>query len=228
MAIVKKYKSEVVDIQNPVSDIFIAKFKSDKKFKYKPGQFLHIALDEYDPSQPWPESRCFSMQSNPSMDEIKITFSVKGVYTKRMAKELAQGKMVYLKMPYGDLFSGHFNKDNCVFIAGGTGITPYLSLFTSDSFKEYSHPTLYFGLKDDTYHFYNEELDVAKNNNRDVVIHVLNESTDGRLNIEKIFTAHGPESVYFISGPPEMIKNFKEYLLNSNVPESNVITDDWE
>ena len=75
MAIIKKYKSVVTDIQNPLKDIYVVLFKSmDKPFKYLPGQFLHLALDEYNPSCQWPDSRCFSMQSNENDEVVKITF----------------------------------------------------------------------------------------------------------------------------------------------------------
>src|SRR3989339_1953531 len=124
MAIVKKYKATVVEINNPLPDIFTISFSCDKKFQYNPGQFLHLALDESDGIGQWPESRCFSMQSSPNEKTLKITFAVKGNYTKRIAHELQEGKKVWLKLPYGDLFSQDHSLINCVFIAGGTGITP--------------------------------------------------------------------------------------------------------
>ena len=33
--------------------------------RFRPGQFLHLALDPYDPSGFWPESRVFSIASPP-------------------------------------------------------------------------------------------------------------------------------------------------------------------
>ena len=67
MAIVKKYLAEVVHIENKVEGTYTVEFKSlSGPFKYLSGQFLHLALDEYDPSSGWPESRCFSMQSSPA------------------------------------------------------------------------------------------------------------------------------------------------------------------
>jgi ferredoxin-NADP reductase len=148
MALIKKYHSSVAEIQNPLTDIYTVSFRSmEKPYKYLPGQFLHLALDPYDPSSQWPESRCFSMQTNGLDELIKITYSVKGVFTKRMASELSPGKEVWLKLPYGELFSKPHPRENTVFIAGGTGVTPYLSLFTDSSFREYKNPKLYLGVK---------------------------------------------------------------------------------
>jgi ferredoxin-NADP reductase len=229
MSIVKKYLSEVVSVSNLVDDIFTIEFRSlAGRFRYLPGQFLHLALDEYDPSYGWPESRCFSMQSSPSSETIKITFSVKGAFTHRMVGELSVGENVHLKMPYGDIFQRGHSKESTVFIAGGTGITPYLSLFNDPLFAEYEKPVLYFGIRDQKYNLYNKELDLAKRINPFLEIIIVCQNTDGILNIDDIADKSRKESIYIISGPPAMISAFKITLKGRNVPPENIITDDWE
>lgn len=227
--IVKKYRSEVVSVENPVADIRTVTLRPlEKAYKYNPGQFLHLALDEYDPARPWPESRCFSMQSSPEQETIKITFAAKGKFTARMALELAPGKVIHVKLPYGDLFSAEHEKRGAVFIAGGTGITPFLSLFTSLAFAAYGGPKLYFGVRNPAHHLYAADLEKAKAVNSSFHVKLMNEEKDGRLDIRKIFKENGPSSVYFISGPPVMIKNFKACLAEKGVPAGNIRTDDWE
>lgn len=229
MSIVKKYRAEVADVKNPIKDIYVVSLKSpDKQFKYKPGQFLHLTLDEYDPSMQWPESRCFSMQSSPREGDITITFSVAGKYTRRMATELTTGKNIWLKLPYGELFSRSYSKEKCVFVAGGTGITPYLSLFCDDSFSEYDNPKLYFGLKSKDFNLYNKSLDKAVKVNERLNINLVYENVDGILNKNKIYEENGNDSTYFVSGPPAMIKNFKEFFMENGVAENRIVTDDWE
>ena len=115
MAIVKKYKAEVISFVNHFDNIYTVELASKSgNFKYLPGQFLHFALDEYDPSSNWPESRCFSMQTSPSSHTIKITFSAKGNFTTRMANELCIGKTVDIKLPFGELFQQDHNKESVV------------------------------------------------------------------------------------------------------------------
>jgi len=230
MAIVKKYKSQVNKITNHGEGVFTLELKSlGSSFKFSPGQFLHIALDEeYDGSGQWPESRCFSMQSNPDEEIIKITYAVKGRFTKQMANTLNIGTEVWLKMPYGDLFDQPHDKENTVFIAGGTGITPFLSLFNHVGFSEYYNPVLYLGLRDERYNFYHSELQKAKQLNESLKVHLVYQNTDGILNIETIIRNSHINTSFFISGPPVMIKNFKKYLIANGVSESNVLTDDWE
>jgi ferredoxin-NADP reductase len=151
--LVKKYKTEIVSIQTPITGVYTLELSSEKKFKFAPGAFLHLALDEYDPSGAWPESRCFSIQTSPEEENIKITYAVKGRFTQRMEKELFVGKSVWLKLPFGDLFTQEHSKENAVFVAGGTGITPFLSLFTDKSCAEYLNPSLYLGFRNRDLHF---------------------------------------------------------------------------
>lgn len=233
MSNVKKYKSVVVSIINSITDIYTVEFRSlAGRYKYQPGQFMHLAIEsEYDGSDQWPVSRCFSMQSNPNEQNIRITYAVKGYFTKLMKEYLQEGTEVWLKLPYGDLFQKPHNKVNTVFIAGGTGITPYLSLFTHSSFMDYVNPRIYLGFKSASYFIYDSELhrmQLEGNNTKKPRYVVLMEDTDGRLDISKIFMENGISSTYFISGPVEMVSSFKSYLQNAGLQESQIITDDWE
>src|ERR1700687_230805 len=70
--------------------------------RFRPGQFLHLALDPYDPSGFWPESRVFSIASPPAQrDAIPITYAVHGRVTARMESDLVEGRHVWIQLPYG-------------------------------------------------------------------------------------------------------------------------------
>jgi len=239
----RKYKSKIISIHNPFTGIYTLEFKSlGRPYKYHPGQFLHLALDkDYDGIGQWPDSRCFSMQSNPNEETIRITYAVKGNFTTQMEKNLKVGSEVWLKLPYGDLFTHPHNKTNTAFIAGGTGITPFLSLFTHESFNEYINPKIYLGFRSKAYNIYEDELNrmlairEIRNNlgnscecNSSKFVKSVYEDEEGVLDVEQIFSENGTESNYFISGPPLMIKIFKETLIKQGVSNENVLTDDWE
>lgn len=229
MAIIKKYPSKVVSIQHSIEGVYTLEFESlGKPFNYDAGQFLHLAIDEYDPSTQWPDSRCFSMQSAPNEKYIRITYAVKGQFTKLMQQELKPGKQITLKLPYGDLFSQEHNKKKTVFIAGGTGITPYLSLFTDISFAIYTKPILYAGFRTKDMNLYKTELEIAQKINSELEVQLVYQETDGILDINKILAENGMDASYFISGPPVMIKTFKQTLISNGVSANYVLTDDWQ
>ncbi len=226
--LIKKYKSTIISVHNPIQDIYTLEFASQRgPYKYHPGQFLHLALDtDYDGVDQWPVSRCFSMQSPPGKDTLKISYAVKGNFTKQMEQSLKSGSEVWLKLPYGDLFDTPHNMDKTVFIAGGTGITPFLSLFNHKSFAEYSDPKVYLGFRSEEYNIYQDELDQAVNSS--MKIHTYYEDVDGIIDINTIFNENTTDHHYFISGPPAMIKAFQQTLTEKSVPAGNILTDDWE
>lgn len=234
--IAKKYKSEIVSILNPLEGIYTLEFRSlDRPYKYLPGQFLHLAIDdEYDGTGQWPDSRCFSMQSNPSEKTIRVTYSVKGVFTSVMQRLLKIGSIVWLKLPYGDLFQQLHSKENTVFIAGGTGITPFLSLFTHEDFFNYINPIIYLGFRSKQFNIYQAELDLLKKRYSErglggsITCNTYYQDSDGLIDIKKIVNENGANATYFISGPPSMIKSFKNHLINLDVNQTKILTDDWE
>jgi len=229
LAQVKKYKGEVVSVFNPLDNIYTIEFRSlSGRFKYFPGQFLHLALDEYDPSFGWPDSRCFSMQSSPTHEFIKITFAVKGSFTTRMSRELKKGKIVDIKLPYGELFQQEHSRDNVVFIAGGTGITPFLSAFNDPSFEEYKNPRLYLGVRKQSYNIYEKDLILAQKINSTMKIKIKNQDVDGVLDIDRIINENGIATTYFISGPQMMISSFRSQLMASGLEENLIKSDEWE
>lgn len=232
MAIVRKHRARVRTCRAILPDVYTASFESlDKAFKYRPGQFLHLAIDPYDPSRQWPDSRCFSIQTPPTDDgtrELALSFSVKGKFTSRMAQELVPGSEVWLKMPYGDLFSTDCATDPCVFIAGGTGVTPFLSLFLHSSFRRFEKAALYLGVRSAPYHVFGEELRRAQSQNSTFEVSVVEQDSAGLIPVDDLVDRHGAGAVYFLSGPPAMIRAFREDLVARGVPGDRVKADEWE
>ena len=227
MAIVKRYFSKIISIAHHYENLYTIEFRNETGiFKFNPGQFLHLAIDSgYEGSGQWPESRCFSMQSKPGEETLKITYSVIGSFTRQMETVLKPGLMVWLKLPYGNLFTQPHNKTNTVFIAGGTGITPFLSLFSDQSFNQYINPRIYLGFRSKEYNIYLEEMGRSFNSSK--LLKYFYENTDGVLDINRIYEENGGKSDYFISGPPVMSKTFKEALMGKGIPINQILTDDW-
>lgn len=229
MAIIKKYKAEVISKLNPAPDLFFLEFISHSgTFRFSPGQFLHLALDEYDSSFAWPESRCFSIQTPPQNEFLRITFSVKGSFTQRMANEIKVGQIIDLKMPFGDLFNQNHNKYHTIFISGGTGITPFLSLFNDQLFSEYKNPKLFAGFRYRELNLYSSEIESALQINPNLKIKYVYQNEEGIININDVYKSAKTNASFFISGPLLMINTFRTRLIELGINENRIISDNWE
>lgn len=133
-----------------------------------------------------------------------------------------------LKLHYGELFQHEHSKHNVIFIAGGTGITPFLSAFNDPSFADYNIPKLYLGVGKRNYYIYEKDLALTKEINPVIKIKIKYREVDGILDIDRILNENAIATTYFISGPQVMISYFKSRLIAFGVKESYVKTDEWE
>lgn len=208
--------------------IYVIRLQVPKRVtRFKAGQFLHLTLEEFDPSEGyWPESRVFSIASKPGGDFIEIVYSVKGVYTKKMEAVLKEGMQVWLKLPYGDyIVDQHITEgQHVVFIAGGTGISPFVPYLYQRQEQGPRHPlSIFYGIRDQEHYLYKALLEemapIA-----DVRV------TEGTFDIEGISreVSRIENAVCFVSGPPDMIQAFQQQLGEYGFPPESIIIDAWE
>ncbi|TSA26625.1 FAD-dependent oxidoreductase [bacterium] len=237
MATSKKIKAVICKCKIIDDRVLLLRMKPQKRVpNFNPGQFLHLTLDKYDPCEQWPESRVFSIAISPEtrMEKIEIIISKQGKYTNRIFEEIQLGREIWLKLPYGDFTLNDRLGENNIFIAGGTGISPFLSILKSNVSKD-QKIRLYYGIKNSRYFVdknflldkinsdFNFKLEVFIENSDD------NQYLDGALNIEYIYNQNRtPKSNYFISGPKEMIDTFSNYLLHQRIDEERIIVDSWD
>jgi len=216
---------------------------------FKPGQFLHLALDDYDPSGFWPESRVFSIASAPARrDYLKISYSVKGKYTTRMENELQEGRMVWIKLPYGDFVIQ--DTENVVLLAGGTGITAFTA-FLENLTAEHQHMAyLIYGARNCELLIYRNMIEIQASlisrlktfyfiENQHTLLTKGTQLTSqtqqphiipGRLFLDAIWNRlENPRSAtFYIAGPPAMIQALTGNLLKKGVTTEKIKVDAWE
>lgn len=202
--------------------------------KFHPGQFLHLALDAYSPDRPWPESRVFSIASATSerTRELAVTISVKGAYTQRIFSTLQEGSECWLKLPYGEFL---FPDDRpLALIAGGVGITPYLSLLKHRlEMRSEQQIHLFYGVRSAEYYLFGDLLKhcEAELPNFHKTVYCEDGSLPGNkgiLDIAAIHVAMQEKALFFLSGPPAMLLSCRAKLVRLGVAPENVVIDDWE
>lgn len=228
MANPSKFKAVVNKIISYGDGVYSVDFSLEKGIaKFKPGQFLHLTLDEFDPSSGfWPESRVFSIASVPGVSHVQIIYSVKGAYTKKMSHELSEGKEVWLKLPYGDfIIEKHIqNAEKIFMIAGGTGVSPFIPFLKNYSSEKYSVPiALYYGIRNESFYLYREVIEALKER---IDVRVISGMMDIKTISGEIVSSKGARC--FISGPPVMINSFKQTLLSMAFKPENIVIDEWE
>jgi ferredoxin-NADP reductase len=197
--------------------------------RFKPGQFLHLALDTPEPGGFWPESRVFSIASSPEeRNRLAITYAVKGAFTTRMERELAVGGRAWVKLPYGD-FVVDASRDAVLF-AGGTGVTAFTAFLHSLTPEQASRVLLFYGARTPDLFVYGPLAEACAGEVPLLSCSLVCEETDGRLQVDAAWPAIARlrDPVFYLSGPPSMLDALTTQLRGHEVPIEDVRTDAWE
>lgn len=237
----RKIRATVIEKKQYGTVVALFKLRPEMRYRYRAGQFLQLAMDAYDPSFHWPESRAFSIANAPGNDHLELLVSQKGQFTERMIKELQVGDEVWLKLPFGDFHFDHTAKANAVFIAGGTGISPfipYLEELIGKNVKVDS-VSLYYGIREPelliydqlllelcrTIDWFNLTLYVETG-----TVKLFPDHRSGLLNAREVVAQAKmlANPVYYLSGPRPMMDAFLYELQANDKPRSRIFYDKWE
>ena len=230
MAVVRRIPCRVLAVTDHGEHVFTVELEPSLAVpQFKPGQFLHLALDKPELGGFWPESRVFSIASSPrERDRLSITYAVKGVFTGRMERELAPGGAVWAKLPYGEFVID--SSRDAVLFAGGTGVTAFTAFLQSLEPERGPRVQLFYGARKWDLFVYGPLAEACAREVPSLSCSLVCEETDGRLQVDAawpaIATLHDP--VFYLSGPPEMLDALAAQLRRHEVPIEDVRTDAWE
>jgi ferredoxin-NADP reductase len=196
--------------------------------RFKPGQFMHLALDAYEPGGFWPDSRVFSIASSPrARDRLAITYAVKGPYTERMEVELAQGARVWAKLPYGEFVIDQAR--DAVLFAGGTGVTAFTAFLQSLEAGSSPRVLLFYGARTPELFVYGPLAEACARDVPSLSCSLVSEATAGVLNVDAAWPAIQTllDPAFYLSGPPEMLAALTDQLLERGVDREAVRVDAW-
>jgi ferredoxin-NADP reductase len=197
--------------------------------RFRPGQFLHLALDPCEPDGFWPESRVFSIASSPAeRDRLAITYAVKGVFTTRMETELAAGRTVWVKLPYGEVTVDQTR--DAVLFAGGTGVTAFTAFLGSLPADGAQRVALFYGARTPDLFVYGDFAAARAQEARGLDVHFVCETTSGRLSVSGAWPTieELDDPAVYLSGPPAMLAALTDQLRVRGVAPADICTDAWE
>jgi len=126
--------------------------------RFRPGQFL--TLRAFPPGQSAPVKRCYSLSDAPASDHYRITVkrigppsrrsdAVPGVMSTFLCDEATEGTILDVKAPAGRFCLDPERRTPRVMIAGGVGITPFLSMLASFEERGFDREVqLFYGVPD--------------------------------------------------------------------------------
>ena len=147
--------------------------------EFAPGQFVFIELGGPGAWQRHP----FSVSSSPSSRRLELTIKASGDYTRELFEKLAPGVPAKVAGPFGG-FDYRLGGRDQVWIAGGIGVTPFLSWIRSidDGFDR--DVCFYYSVAHPEDALYIDEIRAASARHPSLRVRLVSADTDGRLKPE--------------------------------------------
>ena len=172
--------------------------------------------------------RMFSLSSAPAESVVTITTHWRGEQAsdyKKALWNLRRGDKARIRGPVGPVYIRDLTTQN-VLIAGGIGITPFHSIIKDAFIKNHDlNATLLFANSDVSTVIFKNELEKLSRKLRHVNIqYIINPAkvTEKDILLANADTSSG---MYFLSGPPKMIRAYKKLLKNMDIPRGRIKSD---
>lgn len=206
---------------------------SEKRPKFISGQYLTVRIPGFEPA----EGKSYSISSTEEEEFVRLTIKEMGGFSKALTTYKV-GDTLTTSAPYGFFYPEHTGDRDLVFIAGGIGITPCMSIietlvkegYPKQVFLFYSNRTIA-----DT--IFKDELSLLQDKfpRLTIVHHLTREEVSlphykrGRITGESV-TASLPtpkESDFFVCGSIDFTKGLWSELRKAGIESAQIYTEGY-
>lgn len=215
------YTVEAVNHPNGTTTEVVMRAKKEPIKRQRAGQFLFVRFAN---EKNLNESHPFTISSAPHEDVLRLTIKASGDFTRALFSELKAGVDAIIEGAYG-MFNYKTGGQKQIWIAGGIGVTPFLS-FIRDMDGNLNHDIdFYFTVRHPEEAVFTSEIEAAAQKNPRFKPHIRFSSTMGSLTIEHIVeNAGGNVSGHhvYLCGPLPMTQAFEQKFLALGTPRENI------
>jgi ferredoxin-NADP reductase len=234
------YESKLLSRVEVAEGTMAFHFEKPSGFRFKAGQFADVTL--IDPAETDAEgnTRTFSIASSPFENELVFTTRMRDTAFKRSLKKVPLSTEVKIGSAAGSFTLHKDRAKPAVFLAGGIGITPFLSILRQAHHDRLPHKLYLFYSnrrpEDTAFLDTLQNLEMTNPNLR--LICTMTEMSksekewkgetvviDQEMLSRHLATLQGP--IYYSAGPPAMVAGMRAMLVSAGVDEDDIRTEDF-
>lgn len=215
------YTVEAVRHPNAVTTEVTMRAKKEPIKHQRAGQFLFV---RFPGDKLLNESHPFTISSAPQEDVLRVTIKASGDFTRYLLDHLRAGMDAMVEGAYG-LFDYKTGGQKQIWVAGGIGLTPFLSFIRDMDGSLARDIDFYYTVRHSEEALFLDEIRAASQKNPRLKPHIRFSATDGPLRVEEILK-HVEGSLsdthVYLCGPLPMIQSFERRFLALGMPKQNI------
>ncbi len=205
--------SSIKDLGNQITEIILA--PENTSLQFSAGQFAFFTF----PSISKKEQHPFTISSHPNKKNLRITVKGLGDYTDNLAQKLEVGQTAKVEGAFGHFTLDHTQKERQIWVAGGIGITPFLSL--AKQIKD-QKVDLFWCVNKAEEAVYSAELEKVSRNNPNLNVHIWASSTQGYIKVDNLNVDDFSKTAFFICGPAALKQSLFKSLKSKGVSMADI------
>ena len=194
---------------------------------FKPGQFAFVEIQ----GKGWSEPHPFTISSAPGEDHLRFTMKVLGDWTRKVREELKPGGEVLVRGPYGRFDALKVSGKKQVWLAGGIGLTPFLSKIRAMKKGDDRQIHFVYASRNKEEAIFLDELKACAAELGNITLYPLF-SDKGEFARVDVAKEKLPEPLgayeYFICGPKPMVDGLMKDLKKEGVRRAKIHTEAFE
>ncbi len=215
-------------------------FVKPADFQFRAGQAIDMTLLQPPETDAEGNTRTFSIASPPFEGDLMIATRLRDTAFKRVLRNAAPGLSVKIDGPSGSFVLHRKTEKPAVFLAGGIGITPFLSMIRQATHDKALHRMylFYSNRRPEDAPFLNVLTETARQNPNFHLIPTMTEMDKSHREwkgetgfIDKgMLAKHVPSlagPIYYLAGPPAMVAAMRGMLTEAAVDEDDIRTEEF-
>lgn len=232
------YNTDLLKSETIANNIMAFFLRRPDGFTYRAGQTVDLEITSAEGNK---LTHTFSLVSAPEEEHLIVATRIRDSEYKKTLQGLLPGAEVTIDGPYGSFFLHQDASKPAVFLVGGIGITPFISMIhevisTSHTRKIF----LFYSNRQPADSAYLEELTSVSERNSETLsfIPTMTDATDGATSwtgetgyinwdmVTKYVT--GPENaVFYTAGPSAMVNAMRTMLTEHDISEDAIRTEEF-
>jgi len=208
-------------------------------FAFKPGQAIDLVLPGL-PGHGGQNRHTFSIVTAPFERDLVVATRMRDSVFKRALRGLPMGAPVRIDGPFGSLTLHNNRERPAVFIAGGIGVTPFMSILrqaAQDPLPR-SLTLLYSNRRPEDAAFLCELQQLEQRNKSFRLVATMTEIAKSALpwtgevrvidaDLVKKVSAGLPAPIYYLAGPPAMVEGLRKTLSEAHIDDDDIRSEEF-
>jgi PAS domain S-box-containing protein len=224
-----QFDAEIINVEEIAVDTFRVDISVGKDFTFKAGQYIWVRLQSLISPDPKGEIRAFSICSSEKHEgKISIAFRNSGSGYKKTLIKSKKGTKLKISNARGFFTIDEVPTSPIVMIAGGIGLTPYISLIDKLTRQNLTHNVYLITLnyREERKAFV-KELDQLQKGNKNIKIHHLVTEGFKEEFIKQLVKEDLKDIKWYVSSSQELVSMLGEYFTDKGINKNNYTFDEF-